>query len=348
MYYILYIFSKFILIKKIEILFYKVLLTIILTIIIITTIIMMSKIVKQMIKPAIQDILLFNNIGHLKSKNDENNKKRENVLAHIFHIDEEYFTDPTYGDYWKTIKKELGNTLKPLCNNDYSSIQIKQMGGMSYNYDFIVYYMNNDAIIKEIKIEFKHNNSNIVKLVQFIELFDKDCFQKYNLCPDISYSEFYYDLYLDTYLKTDEILSTIEKPTKADYLKNIHDIKYKHPFFKLLYERKNNNIKEKKDVANESVKDYLHLCSNTFNFEKLTEKLKESQENKVFLLWDCKHFNVDTVETSNMVLTGIKEMKKNSFIINVNNFKYDIGVRIRWANNNGLANPTWKFSYVSK
>ena len=59
---------------------------------------------------------------------------------------------------------------------------------------FACFLDKNEKIIKSVKLEFKHNNSNVLKLVQFIELYDSDCKKKYNLC-NISYAEYYYDNY---------------------------------------------------------------------------------------------------------------------------------------------------------
>jgi hypothetical protein len=100
-------------------------------------------------------------------------------------------------------------------------------------------------IIKEVKIEFKHNNSNVMDLAQFLELYDKDCKTKFEICEQ-SYSEFFYDRFLDEYLKLEQGI-TEPKPARDVYLKNVYDIKYEHPFFKNMYETKNNKTKYEKN-----------------------------------------------------------------------------------------------------
>jgi hypothetical protein len=180
-----------------------------------------------------------------------------------------------------------------------------------------------------------------------MELYDKDCKNKFEICLEKSYAEFYYDNYLDKYLDADVEL-ICEKPKLNEYLKHVSDIKYSHPFFSLLHEKKNNQIKRKKDIANESVKEYLKLYSSTFNFDKITQKIRESQSDKVFLLWDCENFHIQKLDVGNISINGIKKMDELSFDVNVENFEYDICVRLRWANNNGLANPSWKFSFIPK
>lgn len=303
---------------------------------------------KLIMLPDVDEIVHFNTAGLDRANNDEYNKIRENIITNMFNLDDEYFNDVDYGEKWKTIYQKFNAIISKLCNDPFSSISIKHMGGMSYNYDFLLSFLDENKIaIKTVKLEFKHNNSNVANLVQFMELYDKDCKNKFDLCKEKSYAEFYYDNYLDEYLNTDDELICV-KPEKEEYLKHVADIKYSHPFFDLLYKKKNNQIKRKKEIANKSVKEYLNLYSSTFNFDKVTQKIRESQTDKVFLLWDCENFHIQTLDVENISISGIKKMDDLSFDVNVANFDYDICVRLRWANNNGLANPSWKFSFIPK
>lgn len=302
---------------------------------------------RLIIEPDIEDIRYFKVAGQNKSKNDEHNKIRENVIANLFNIDNEFFDDQTYGEDWRLIYDKFNSSVSTLCEVPFSSIGIKPMGGMSYNYDFLLSFADeNKNIVKKAKLEFKHNNANVSDLVQFLELYDKDCKYKFELCQ-VSYAEFYYDNYLDKYLDVDDEL-IYEKPEKDIYLSKVSDIKYKHKFFQLLHEKKNNKIKEKQEIANESIKKYLELYTSSFNFNKILEKIKESQSEKVFLLWDCENFHIQTLDIENITISGIKKIHDLYFDISVENFIYDIRVRLNWGNNNGLANPRWKFSFIQK
>jgi len=298
------------------------------------------------ILPDVEDIALFLSAGDQKSKNDEYNKIRENVLTNIFNIDDEYLNHPQYGDSWIDIKDKFTASMTTLCSEPFEKMSIKHMGGMSKNHDFDITFHDNKNIIKTEKLEFKHNNSNVYDLVQFLELYDKDCKHKYNVCS-VSYSEYYYDNGIDKYLITDDEL-ILPKPTKEDYLKHVYDIKYKYPFFKHLHDKKNNKTKEKKEIANESVKKYIEEFHSTFNFEKITEKIIESQKDKVFLLWDCKNFHIQKLEVSNIKINKIKKVDNLYFDVIVDNFSHDIRVRLNWGNSNGLCNPRWKFSFIDK
>jgi hypothetical protein len=104
-------------------------------------------------------------------------------------------------------------------------------------------------------------------------------------------------------------------------------------------------MKKKREIANESVKKYLEMYAPTFKFDKIAEKIKESQKDKVFLMWDCDNFHTQTLDIQNISISGIKKVEDLYFDVSVDNFEYDIRVRLNWGNNNGLANPRWKFTF---
>ena len=307
------------------------------------------------IMPEVEDIQLFLSAGSNRSNNDESNKIREDIITTMLYVDDEYLNHPEFGVHWTSIREKFITTINSLCQEPFKEFRIKHMGGMSYNYDFLITFLgqrneetNMRGIVEEVKLEFKHNNSCVSDLAQFLELYDKDCKNTYNICA-VSYAEYYYDNYLDTYLQLENGI-TEQKPSKEQYLKNVYDIKYRHPFFKNMYETKNNKTKEKRTLAGDSISSYLQLYTNTFNYEKITEKIKESQLNKYFLLWDCENFHIQKLNIQNI---QIKEIKENSlhklyFDVVVENFRYDIRIRINWGNNACVANPRWKFTFIDK
>jgi hypothetical protein len=310
-----------------------------------------KKITKKFnILPEISDIIYFKKAekkAGKKEKNDKDNKIRENVIYNIFNIDEDYFNDPTYGSEWKIFHEKLTQTIKKFCELPFSSIDIKHLGGRTKNYDFMISFMDeNNNIIKNVKTEFKHNNSNVSKLPQFLEITAKEFKYKYEV-SEIPYDEFYYDNYLDSYLKIDDEL-TLPKPSKEYYLKNVYIYESPHEFFKLLYNKKNNKLKEKRKIVNESEKVYLEVYLHTFKFDKIIEKIKESQMNKMFLLWDCNNFHTEELDIKDMKITGIKKISDLDFDLGTENFKYDINIRLNWGNNNGITNPRWKFGFIQK
>jgi len=308
--------------------------------------------------PEVEDIAEFLIPGTDKSLNDEKNKIRENIIEHMMNLDDEYFMDEKYGQQWKSIQEKFIEKMTMLCDQPFDKIKIEGKGGMKYNYDFILTFLGkineekNETnekkrpVIKEVKLEFKHNNSSVSDLVQFLELYDRDVKEKFELCG-ISYAEFYYDNYLKNYIALEEnLIQSI--PEKQEYLKHVTDIKYKHPFFNELYLRKNNKVNEKREIARKSIQEYLEIFSHTFNFEKIAKKIKESQQGKQFLLWDCNEFYVETVDASKITISEIIEDSIHDlyFDVKVQNFEYNIRIRINWGNNAGLSNPRWKFTFI--
>lgn len=305
---------------------------------------------KPIILPEIEDIKHFLGAGINKSLNDESNKIREHILTCMPYIDEDYYSDSTYGVHWSNIKQKFTQVLNSLCEETYANVSIKQMGGMKHNYDLLISFYSDverKSIIKNVKLEFKHNNTNVSDLVQFLELYDKDCKDKFNIC-NMSYAEFYYDNYLTQYISCDSELENCSIPDRETYLKNVYDIKYKHAFFKLLHDNKGRNISDKKHIANISICKYIEKYHNEFNFDKIVEKIKLSQTSKVFLLWDCENFHIQTLDVSNLSITNIKKVEKLYLDLETENFEYNIRVRLNWGNSNGLANPRWKFSFINK
>jgi hypothetical protein len=295
----------------------------------------------------VEDIMTFIN-DNAKSDNDSTNRTREKIIANILSPSPDYLTDPVYGQHWTNIHDKLRNTLHSLCSIPYDHILIKQKGGMTFNYDFVVQYCDHkNQVVHSVNLEFKNNASNIKELVQFLELYDKDCKTKFELF-DYSYSEFYYDHYLESFLALEE--EKIEKPSKEIYLKHIHDIKYQNPFFNKIYTNKKNKKKEKDKLVEESRKQFIETYATTFNFEKIKNKIIESQSDKIFLLWDKSNFIIQMVDVKNIHIAGIKSNGIHDlyFDVTVENFIYDIRIRLNWGNNNGIANPRWKFTFINK
>ena len=308
---------------------------------------------KLIIMPEVEDIIHFSNAGQDRSTNNSANKVREDILATILYADDEYLNHPEFGGLWTSIKEKFLTALTSICDEPFKKIIIKQRGGMTFNYDFHVTFLGQlsedgktRSLVKEVKLEFKHNNSSVLKLPQFLEMFDKDCKSKLEIC-DVSYAEFFYDKYLDQYLELEQGV-TVPKPTREIYLKNVCDINYNHPFFGNMYVYKSHKTKEKRQLASDSISAYLHEFASTFNFELITKKIKESQTGKLFLLWDCENFHIKELEVDNIKILGIKTLRDSYFDLDVENLEYNVRVRVNWGNNACLANPRWKFSFISK
>jgi len=309
----------------------------------------------SIIMPAVEDIKYFLSAGQDRATNSSSNQIREDILANILEISDEYLNHPEFGSLWEIIREKFLSVLNTLIDEPFKKISIKKKGGMSNNYDFDVTFLgqldeatNIRSVVKKVKLEFKHNNSNVNDLAQFMELYDKDCKSKFEITSE-SYAEFFYDRYLDKYLQLEEGI-TEPKPSKEVYLKNVYDIKYKHPFFKNMYDTRDFKTKEKRKLASESISAYLQEFSQSFEYEKILEKIKESQIGKQFLLWDCENFHIQELNVENIQILGIKEnsLRDLYFDLSLANYEHDLRVRINWGNNACVANPRWKFTFISR
>ena len=302
----------------------------------------------------VEDIMLFYGKNGTKKENDKNNKIREGIIANINVMDETFFTNEIYGDLWCDLKKKLLSALSSLCSDQaFQTFKIEQKGGMKFNYDYLVSYFSENGgqlkkLVKEVKLEFKHNNSTVDKLAQFLEIYDKDFVDVYNISSN-SYAEYYYDNYLDKYIELNPA-SVVEKPLKPDYLKYVRDIKYTHPFFSELHSNKTINTRLKRELTNQSMKKYLEENSPNFHYEKITDKIQSSQSGKYYLLWDGEKFNIKLLDIKNIKIKGIINSSPNKAYIDVEveNFEYNLRIRLNWGNNLGLCNPRWKFTFTNK
>jgi len=284
-----------------------------------------------------------------RAMNHANNMLREDALVKMVNEPSFGMNDDRLRSKWSYVGFKLRNILRTLCPAA-SFFTLTKMAGMTNNYDFISrYWEPSGVLLKEVKLEFKHNHNSIKNLCQFLELYDGACKTKYGMM-ETSYSEFYYDKYLEKYLGTDPELMLLNKPSKEEYLRNVADIKYTNPFFRSLYQRKMSIQNTKTQIVKHSMKEYLLSHAPRFNFDKIKEKIVESQSDKHFLMWDGKDFHLESpvgldTSTINMSLKSIDGM---CFVVDVKHFCYDIKVRLNWGNNNGIANPRWKFSFEQK
>jgi hypothetical protein len=287
------------------------------------------------------DIQLLTTKGIGRANNNENNKKREDILSKIFELPETYMENPIYGDQWKSIHDKWKNAIQMINYFPYDRFEISQKGGRCYHYDFSAKYFKDDLVIDEKYIEFKHNCSRIDKLPQFLSLSTKCDF------TDISYAEFYYDNYLPEYIKLDPILET-KKPDKETYIKYIYGTNYDaHPFFRMLYTREDYSKKDKHTIVNKSIEQYLTQFGCHISLDRLTEKMLKSQANKYYMLWDLTNFHTDKFVEDDLILIeneGIKN--KNTIVLKSMTCQYHL--LLRWRNHKGILLPAWQISIKNR
>jgi len=294
---------------------------------------------KISLKMSVSDISTFFATS-TRSGNDAANKIREGVLQVICNPPTEYLQDAEFGGKWQIVYQKWNEVLKEISLkrgiSEYTSTQIKMKGGRTFNYDADVMYYNGPNLIATRKIEFKNGGSNIGKLAQFLSLQ-----AKYKLINE-TYDKFFYENYLDKYIACD-VGITEPKPTLENYLKLVTKVKPPTPFFQQLKDREETSKNEKNEVASASITDYLNRYGETININDFSEKVKETQKDKIYVLWDNGKFHVDALseaEMTGMVYDGI--VNGNKLILKTGNTIY--GLLLRWRNHNGILNPAWQIS----
>jgi hypothetical protein len=275
-----------------------------------------------------------------RGTNDKVNKIRELILKQLYNPPTEYIEHPEFGKQWLTVSQAWKESLQKVAEMTsvppYSTIDVELKAGRKFNYDAEILYKNETEVVATRKIEFKYGGSSISNLPQFLSLQ-----VKVGLFPE-TYEKYWYDNFLDTYIACDTGI-TEQKPPYDEYSKNISSANSDHPFFIQLKSREETNKKEKQKVVNDSIKEYLTKYGSTIDIASFCEKVKTTQDNKIYLLWSSGKFWIDqlsSTEMSNMEFHSIKN--GNLLQIKSENVMYKL--LLRWRNHKGILNPAWQIS----
>jgi hypothetical protein len=268
-----------------------------------------------------------------RNDNDAANKKRENALAALLTVPADYLADPTYGPQWLTVRDDWIRVLKAFTPDPATEATTKLMGGRKYNYDIDLTIKNS---INRHKLEFKYGGTKITELPQFLSLQAKA-----PLFP-VTFPEFYYEKYIDQYIAADAGL-TAPKPPLTEYLDMVTKVNYDvSPFFAQLKEREDVNKAQKDKIVNDGITDYLNQYDSKIDATAFTEKVKETQRDKVYMLWSDGKFNVDQLETENLNFEFYQI--RNGNLLEVKSGDLVCSMLLRWRNHKGILNPAWQIS----
>ena len=282
-----------------------------------------------------------------KQLNDKNNKTRENIIGAILNnkIPNEYYTI----NKWLSMKKSISIYIDKLKTNNINkiiNIVCNHKGGRNNNYDFIIILYYDNKISEIFNIELKFNCSTITETPQFVSPMNPS---KY---LDNSYEDYYYDKYL---IQLSEH-AKLPMPLKTEYLKQIHSNKPKCiiEFQNLYYQgcassskfTKNTNAISfynlAKQLSNNSIENFI--INNNLNYELLTNYLKKTQKDKIYMLYNNNSF---TLYKNNIDDYTIVKVNKNA-----SKFRYEcisktgstLYILLRWKNGNGIAYPAFQIS----
>jgi len=285
---------------------------------------------------SISNILAFFSTSS-RGKNDRTNTIRENILSGINKLPIEYIQDTEYGHKWNQLYTEWNNKIIIISEGiSYTSYKIIHKGGRKSNYDFRLSFYNDEILMKEQMIEFKYGATNIGSIPQFLSLQ-----ARYPLFSE-SYDKYYYDYYLDEYIASDDSI-TEPKPSLDVYLKHVTHTSYDVlPFFAQLKENEENNKTEKAKIVNKSIENYLLQYGSSINIQAFIEKIKSTQKDKIYLLWNKGKFYIDKLDDVDSVTFKSIERKNRIELVSENGILYKL--LLRWRNHKGILNPAWQIS----
>ena len=289
---------------------------------------------------SVSDIATFFTTSN-RNENDATNKVRESVLKVISNPPKEYLDNTEFGNSWRIVHQAWTDALQKIADETsipgYTSTKTNTKGGRRFNYDAEVTYFNGTTIVAKRKIEFKNGGTNIDDQPQFLSLQ-----AKHEIFAN-TYDKFWYENYLDKYLACDALI-TQSKPSLEAYLKSVTSTKYSvTPFFNQLKSREDFFKKEKNDVVNASITEYLTKHGREINIAFFAEKVKASQTDKIYLLWSNGKFSSDKFseeEMSGMTFHSIK----NGNVLELKTGNTIYGLLLRWRNHKGILNPAWQIS----
>jgi hypothetical protein len=115
------------------------------------------------------------------------------------------------------------------------------------------------------------------------------------------------------------------------------------PFFSQLKAREPFFKKEKFQVVNESITDYLNQYGAQLDLLAFAEKIRRTQTDKIYMLWSDERFYIDKILDNEMACMNEISIK-NGNVIEVKSGGTIYNLLLRWRNHKGILNPAWQIS----
>ena len=276
-----------------------------------------------------------------RSDNDENNKKREQLICAVINknIPREYYK---YSPRWYNLKKAIKSYIRKLCRYKNiarcDNVVCIHKAGRNHKYDLEIKINN----IEVFNVEFKFNAVCVNDAPQFISP------MKPSQYMNASYEEYYYDNYL-IQLSNNYNLSI---PTREVYLNKIHNNKprcmalYQEKYYRgcnssSRYSGDMNDIefyKTAKEKSDESIANFISMSE--LNIDSLSDHLLNTQRDKCYMLYRDGHINLENINQDNYIITHYRK-DRNRFIATTRTGR-ELKILLRWKNGNGIAFPAFQ------
>ena len=293
----------------------------------------------QIFKIIYNDINAF--VISYKKYNDKNNKTRENIIGAIINnkIPIEYYK---YSRRWNNLKKNIESYIYDLIgHSNINNIVLIHRGGRKYNYDFTIIINN-----IEYNIELKFNAENIDDTPQIVSPV------KTSKYLSRSYEEYYYDNYLPKLISP----NNIKYPIRTQYITEIHGNKPKcMEYFQNIYYQ--GCSKSSKYTGDKNSIEFYNLSNSIdkisrenfinisdLNINALSSYLKETQKNKIYMLYKNNKFHKQIVNIDDYELVRCEKYPEKFKYLAYSASGKQIDILLRWKNGNGIAFPAFQIS----
>ena len=276
-----------------------------------------------------------------KKYNDKNNKTRENIIGAVINdkIPIEYYK---YSRRWNNLKKNIESYIYDLIGyNNINNIVLIHRGGRKYNYDFTIIVNN-----IEYNVELKFNAENIDDTPQIVSPV------KTSKYLSRSYEEYYYDNYLPKLISP----NNIKYPNRSQYITEIHGNKPKcMEYFQNIYYQ--GCSKSSKYTGDKNSIEFYNLSNSIdkisrenfiniteLNINALSTYLKETQKNKIYMLYKNNKFHKQIVNIDDYELVRYEKYPEKFKYVAYSASGKQIDILLRWKNGNGIAFPAFQIS----
>jgi len=276
-----------------------------------------------------------------KKYNDKNNKTRENIIGAVINnkIPIEYYK---YSRRWNNLKKNIESYIYDLIGyNNINNIVLIHRGGRKYNYDFTIIVNN-----IEYNVELKFNAENIDDTPQIVSPV------KTSKYLSRSYEEYYYDNYLPKLISP----NNIKYPNRSRYITEIHGNKPKcMEYFQNIYYQ--GCSKSSKYTGDKNSIEFYNLSNSIdkisrenfiniteLNINALSTYLKETQKNKIYMLYKNNKFHKQIVNINDYELVRYEKYPEKFKYVAYSASGKQIDILLRWKNGNGIAFPAFQIS----
>lgn len=274
------------------------------------------------------DIDLFFETGP-RGENDARAKRREALLARLHTMTDDAPRFQQLYTAWMVM-------VHSLCVVPYDTLQVVQKGGRSASYDFVVRFLRNGGVVLSRQLEYKHNVASLSRLPQYFSAPAKKPY-----FPRL-YADFFYDRIEDICALYPGLPTP---PDRQTYIRLVHGTNYdKHPFFRALKDREDEQKEEKHRLVTDSIRDYLLAYKDMLDLAALEADIRKKQTGKIFVMWDQTTFHTDTIRDDEMALIGPTELENGNRLVIHTRSGTRHHMLLRWRNYAGVLLPAWQIS----